>query len=277
MMSDNIWRKNVVVWRCGWRDLGIHWNFFLLCCILAKIAPFVCAVIEAYVGCFRSWGGYWIKFLMDPQQRGVGFGFLEGKQFVCLPIVHCGRADYVAKSYVDLTFGVLSAVSGDANLIRCDGVNADFVQALEWSSCQKAGSQSPLSLITVLLERLLHRRIFSEMGKINKFSMLLLLRLNGLLDERWVQPTQHFRKVELVIVELFFSGSIHSSLETFYRFRKMRDWIFLWLSLYCRSCYLLRSRFFCISAPLGSLRNPNLLKDQFVCSFLCFRVVIDHP
>ena len=34
------------------------------------------------------------------------------------------------------------------------------------------------------------------------FSMLraLLLRLNGLLDERWVQSTQYFRKVRMVMV-----------------------------------------------------------------------------
>ena len=35
------------------------------------------------------------------------------------------------------------------------------------------------------------------MGKIDMCSMLrtLLLRLNGLLDERWVQSTEYFRKI----------------------------------------------------------------------------------
>ena len=37
------------------------------------------------------------------------------------------------------------------------------------------------------------------MGRNDMCSMLrtLLLRLNGLLDERWVQSTQYFRKVRI--------------------------------------------------------------------------------
>ena len=42
-----------------------------------------------------------------------------------------------------------------------------------------------------------HKPNFSVMGKIDMFSMVrtLLVRLSGLLDEKWAQSTQYFRKV----------------------------------------------------------------------------------
>ena len=65
----------------------------------------------------------------------------------------------------------------------------------------KAGVQYPFSLTSVQFERLLHKPSFSVMGRIDMCSMLrtLPLRLNGLLDERWVQSTQYFRKVRFCI------------------------------------------------------------------------------
>ena len=64
---------------------------------------------------------------------------------------------------------------------------------------RKAGVQNPFTLTPLQFERLLHKPSFSVMGRIDMCSMLraLLLRLNGLLDERWVQSTQSFRKVRI--------------------------------------------------------------------------------
>ena len=107
-------------------------------------------------------------------------------------MLHCGRDVPPAKSYVDLTSRLLSAISGDATFICCGGSSADFVKALDKSPGRKEGVQYPFTLTLLQFERLLHKPSFSVMGKIDMCSMLrdLLLRLNGLLDERWVQLTQ---------------------------------------------------------------------------------------
>ena len=94
---------------------------------------------------------------------------------------------------------LLSGTTGDATIICCGVSNADFVKVLDKSPGQKAGVQYPFALTPVQFERLLRKPSFSVMGRIDMCSMLraLLLRLNGLLDERWVQSTQYFRKVRI--------------------------------------------------------------------------------
>ena len=116
---------------------------------------------------------------------------------MCLPVLHCGRDVPPTKSYIDLVSRLLSAISGDATIICCGGSSADFVKVLEKSPGRKAGVQYPFSLTPLQFERLLHKPSFSVMGKIDMCSMLraLLLQLNGLLDECWVQSTQYFRMV----------------------------------------------------------------------------------
>ena len=114
-------------------------------------------------------------------------------------MLHCGRDVPPTKSYIDLVSRLLSAISGDATIICCGGSSADFVKVLDKSPGRKAGVQYPFSLTPVQFERLLHKPSFSVMGRIDICSMLraLLLRLNGLLDERWVQSTQYFRMVRI--------------------------------------------------------------------------------
>ena len=116
-----------------------------------------------------------------------------------MPMLHCGRDVPPAKSYVNLMSRLLSAVSGDATIICCGGSSADFVKALNRSPGRKAGVQYSFTLTPLQFERLLLKPSFSVMGRIDMCSMLraILLRLNGLLDECWVQSTQHFRKVRI--------------------------------------------------------------------------------
>ena len=92
---------------------------------------------------------------------------------------------------------LLSAISGDATIICCGGSSADFVKVLDKNPGRKAGVQCPFTFTPLRFERLLQKPRFGVMGKIDMCSMLraLLLRLNGLLDERWVQSTQYFGKV----------------------------------------------------------------------------------
>ena len=79
------------------------------------------------------------------------------------------------------------------------------MKVLDKSPGQKAGVQYPFALTPSQFERLLHKPSFSVMGRIDMCSMLrtLLLRLNGLLDERWVQSTQSLRKVRMGINSLW--------------------------------------------------------------------------
>ena len=144
-------------------------------------------------------GAYPIEFCVGSHRRTLSVGFWEGKRFVCMPMLHCGRDVPPTKSYIDLVSRLLSAISGDATIICCGGSNADFVKVLDKSPGRKAGVQYPFALAPVQFERLLHKPSFSVMGRIDMCSMLraLLLRLNGLFDERWVQSTQYFRMVHI--------------------------------------------------------------------------------
>ena len=144
-------------------------------------------------------GAYSIELFVDSRRRTLSLCFWEGKRFLCLPMLHCGRDVPPTKSYIDLVSRLLSAISGDATIICCGGSSAEFVKVLDKSPDRKVGVQYPFSLTPVQFERLLHKPSFSVMGRIDMCSMLraLLLRLNGLLDERWVQSTQYFRMVRI--------------------------------------------------------------------------------
>ena len=148
---------------------------------------------------FAREGAYSIEFFVDSRRRTLSLCFWEGKRFLCLPMLHCGKDVPATKSYIDLVSRLLSAISGDATIICWGGSSADFVKVLDKSPGQKAGVQYPFSLTPVQFERLLHKPSFSVMGRIDMCSMqrALLLRLNGLLDERWVQSTQYFRMVRI--------------------------------------------------------------------------------
>ena len=153
-------------------------------------------------------GAYSIEFSVDSHRRTLSVGFWEGKRSVCMTMLHCGRDVPPAKIYVDLMSRRLSAISGDATIICCGGSSADFVKALDKSPGQKAGVQYPFTLTPLQFERLLHKPMFSVMGRIDMCSMLraLLLRLNGLLDERWVQSTQYFREIRFGHNSLWLPG-----------------------------------------------------------------------
>ena len=109
---------------------------------------------------------------MGSRRRTLSIGFWEGKQFVCMPIVHCGRDVPPTKSYIDLMSRLLSAISGDATIICCGGSSADFVKVLDRSPGPKAGVNYPFALTPVQFERLLHKPSFSVMGTIDMCSML---------------------------------------------------------------------------------------------------------
>ena len=110
---------------------------------------------------------------------------------MCMPIVHCRRDVSPTEGYIDIMSRLLRAISGDATIICCGGSNADLVKVLDKSPGRKAGVQNPFTLTPLQFERLLYKSSFSVMGRIDMCSMprTFLLRLNGLLDERWVQST----------------------------------------------------------------------------------------
>ena len=140
---------------------------------------------------------YSLEFQSTTTRRNLSVTFWEGRELVTMTIAHCGRDVPVMKSTVLLCSQLLSAVSTEPRILCCGGSSLEFIKALDKAPSQKTGIQYPFSLCPMHVEKLMHNPSFSVTGKIDMFSMLrtLLIRLSGLLDERWTQSTQYFWKV----------------------------------------------------------------------------------
>ena len=138
-----------------------------------------------------------MEFQSTITRRNLSITFWEGRELVAMTIAHCGRDISVMKCTVLLSSQLLSAVSTEPSIICCGGSSLEFIKALDEAPSQKTGIHYPFSLSPMQVEKLMHKPSFSVMGKIDMFSILrtLLIRLSGLLDERWTQSTQYFRKV----------------------------------------------------------------------------------
>ena len=140
---------------------------------------------------------YSLEFESTATRRNLSVSFWEGKELVTMTIAHCDRDVPVTKVNVVSSSQLSGAVSTEPRIICCEGSSLEFIKALDKAPSQKTGIQYPFSPSTMHIEKLMHKPSFSVMGKIDIFSMLptLLVRLVGLLDERWTQSTQYFRKV----------------------------------------------------------------------------------
>ena len=182
-----------LTWGVSCKFVGGYFDFMLVVMFQGLLHHQFVELVKHVSSVIAREGAYSIEFSVASHRRTLSVGFWEGKRFVCMPILHCGRDVPPTKSYIDLVSRLLSAISGDATIICCGGSNAVFVKVLDKTPGRKAGVQYPFALAPVQFERLLHKPSFSVMGRIDMCSMLraLLLRLNGLLDERWVQSTQY--------------------------------------------------------------------------------------
>ena len=140
---------------------------------------------------------YSLEFQSTTTRRNLSMTFWEGRVLVTMTVAHCGRDVAVVKSNVLLSSQLLSAVSTEPRNVCCGGSSLEFIKALGKAPSEKTGIQYPFSFSPMHIEKLMHKPSFSVMGKIDMFSMLrnLLIRLAGLLDERWTQSTQYFRKI----------------------------------------------------------------------------------
>ena len=188
-----------LTWGVSCKFVGGYCDFMLVVMFQGLLHHLFVELVKHVSSVIAREGAYSIEFSVGTHRRTLSVGFWEGKRFVCMPMLHCGRVVPPTKSYIDLVSRLLSAISGDATIICCGGSNADFVKVLDKSPGRKAGVQYRFALAPVQFECLLHKPSFSVMGRIDMCSMLraLLLRLNGLLDERWVQSTQYFRMVHI--------------------------------------------------------------------------------
>ena len=177
--------------------MGGYFGFMLVVMFQGLLHRLFVELVKHVSSVIAREGAFSINFSVGSHRSTFSVGFWEGKRFVCMPMLHCGRDVAPTKSFFDLVSRLLSAISGDATIVCCDGSNADFVKVLDKTPGRKAGVQFPFALAPVQFERLLHKFSFSVVRRIDMCSMLraLLLRLNGLLDERWVQSTQYFRMV----------------------------------------------------------------------------------
>ena len=179
--------------------MGGYFGFMLVVIFQGLLHHLFVELVKHVSSVIAREGAYSIEFSVGSHRRTLSVGFWEGKRFVCMPMLQCGRDVLPTNSYIDLVSRLLSAISGDATIICCGGSNADFVKVLDKSPGRNAGVQYLFPLALVKFERLLHKPSFSVMGRIDMCSMLraLLLRLKGLLDERWVQSRQYFRMVRI--------------------------------------------------------------------------------
>ena len=186
-----------LAWVVSCKFVGGYFDFMLVVMFQGLLHHLFVELVKHVSFVIAREGAYSIDFSVGSHRRTLSVGFWEGKRFVCMPMLHCGRDVPPTNSYIDLVSRLLSAVFGDATIICCGGSNADFVKVLDKSPGWMAGVQYPFALAPVQFERLLHKPSFSVMVRIDMCSMLraLLLRLNGLLDECWVQSTQYFRMV----------------------------------------------------------------------------------
>ena len=141
---------------------------------------------------------YSLEFTTTNIRRGLSSRFREGTELVTKAVAHCGRDVPAVTSCVLLWSQLLSAVSLEPAIICCAVGSADFIKALDKALYQKAGMQYPFNFLPLPMEMLMHKPSFSVMGRIDMFSMVrtLLVRLSSLLDEKWTQSAQLFRKVE---------------------------------------------------------------------------------
>ena len=79
------------------------------------------------------------------------------------------------------------------------GATLHFIKPLDKSPRRTGSVQYPFSLTPLQFEQLLHQPSFNVLGKSDIISMLRTCRLHNkiLLDERWVQSTEVFRRVKL--------------------------------------------------------------------------------
>ena len=75
-----------------------------------------------------------IEFVLDSNRRTLSIWFWKGKQFVCMPVVPCGRDVSTTKGYNELRSPLLIVISGDAPIIIfCGESSADLVKVLDKS------------------------------------------------------------------------------------------------------------------------------------------------
>ena len=140
---------------------------------------------------------YSLEFTTTSVRRKPSISFWEGKDLISVTIAQSGRDVPSVKSSVLLCSQVLSAISLETTVVCCAGESADFITALDKAPNQEAGLQYPINLLPLQIENVMHKPSFSVMGKIDMFSVVrtLIARLSGLLDDKWAQSTQYFRKV----------------------------------------------------------------------------------
>ena len=149
---------------------------------------FICLLIHVAVVLGRE-KVYSLKFTTTSVPRGLNFRFWAGKELLTMTIAHCGPDVPSVQSSVLLCSQVLSAISSEPTIICCAGGSPNFNKALDKTPNRKSGLQYPFNLLLLQIEKLMHKQSFIVMGKIDMFSMIwtLLVRLSGLLDEKWTQ------------------------------------------------------------------------------------------
>ena len=127
-----IWQEGV-----GWKFVDGFFDFMLVAMFQGLLHHIFVELVKHVSSVIAREGTYSIEFSVGSHRRTLSVGFWEGKRFVCMPMLHCGRDVPPTKIYFDLVSRLLSAISGDATIICCGGSNADFVKVIDESPGRK--------------------------------------------------------------------------------------------------------------------------------------------
>ena len=100
----------------GWKFVGGYFGFLLVVMFQRLLHDLFVELVKHVSSVIAREGAYSIEFSVGSQRRTLSVGFWEGKRFVCMPMLHCGRDVPSTKSYIDLVSQLLSAISGDEEL-----------------------------------------------------------------------------------------------------------------------------------------------------------------
>ena len=106
---------------------------------------------------------------------------------------------------------LLSAISTEPDIVACSGCPLSFIQTIDKSPYFSHAVQYPFRFDLFDLEKMMHKKSFSVLGRIDFFSVMrqLLVSLGGSLEETWTISTPELSKVTFFN---FFAGDLVLSL-----------------------------------------------------------------
>ena len=147
-------------------------------------------------------GQYSLTFESLGDSRRVHLSYWRGKQLMTILLMDCDRS--AGGRYLDvlLLSRLFTALPSSATPVSCHGVRVELVKALDSYLKPGAGIQSPPTINSELLEKLIVNPTNLVFGRVDAFSTVehLVMRLRGATDEEWMQDCPTLLQVDILFV-----------------------------------------------------------------------------